>query len=47
MTNSIVAYLDTHIAAGRGGRTAIVTPTGSHTYAEVLAASCRAGSCHQ
>lgn len=44
MTNSIVAYLDTHIAAGQGGRTAIVTPTGSHTYAEVLAASCRAGN---
>ncbi|MBI2528795.1 MAG: benzoate-CoA ligase family protein [Candidatus Rokubacteria bacterium] len=44
MTNSIVAYLDKHIAAGQGGRTAIVTPTGSHTYAEVLAASCRAGN---
>ena len=44
MTNAVTAYLDAHIAAGRGGRTAIVTPTGSHTYAEVLAAACRAGN---
>src|SRR3989304_328859 len=42
MTNAVTAYLDVHVAAGRGGRTAIVTPTGSHTYPEVLAATCPA-----
>ncbi len=44
MTNSIVAYLDKHVAAGHGGRTAIVTPGGTHSYDDVLAAACRAGN---
>ena len=39
--NAVAAFLDRHVAAGRGGQPAIATPGGVHSYADVLAASSR------
>jgi benzoate-CoA ligase family protein len=43
MTNATIEFLDRHLALGRGGSTAIVTPAGASSYAEVLALASRAG----
>jgi len=39
--NAVAAFLDAHVAAGRGGQLAIVTPGRAHTYSDVLDASTR------
>ena len=40
--NAVAAFLDAHVAAGRGDQPAIVTPGTSHTYSDVLDAATRA-----
>ena len=42
MTNAVAAFLDRHVAAGRGPQPAIVTPGAVHGYGDVLDAACRA-----
>jgi benzoate-CoA ligase family protein len=44
MANAVTELLDAHEASGRSERPAIVTPERTWTYAEVLAASSRAGN---
>jgi benzoate-CoA ligase family protein len=44
MANAVTTFLDDHVAAGHGGRTAILAPDRRYTYGEVLAASSRAGN---
>lgn len=43
MANAVCALLDHHIAGGDGERVAVVTPSGSATYAELLALAARLG----
>jgi benzoate-CoA ligase family protein len=43
MTNAVTAFLDDHVGAGRGGRVAIDTPSGSATYAGLTDLAARAG----
>jgi benzoate-CoA ligase family protein len=43
VSNAVVGLLDDRIAAGDGGRPAIVTPLGTTTYAELLEYACRVG----
>ena len=43
MANAVPAFLDEHVATGEGGRPAIVTPSGTVDYAELLELACRTG----
>jgi len=43
MANATLSFLDDHVATGAGARPAIVTATGTTTYAELLALICRTG----